>query len=284
MNHLYKNIFLSGVALALISTTVVNAQDLPQPSPAASVTQTIGLTKLTIDYSRPGVNGRVIWGDLVPFDEVWRTGANKANQFILDKEVKISGTAVPAGTYALFTIPGKDKWTVIINKNPEQWGSGDYKMEDDIVRVEVKPTTGEHVERMLFTVDNVTDTEADVTLSWEKVKVSFKVSVETDSYAMANIDEAVKKMDDAFRTYNNAARYYLENGKDVKQALEWAKKSTAISEKFYNVYVLSTAYAANNLMKEAIAAAEKSLKLSTEAKYDKYIKLNTENLAKWKKK
>jgi len=260
------------------------SQDLPQPSPSASVMQRVGMTDITIEYSRPGVKDRTIWGALVPYDEVWRTGANKANQLTFSTDVTINSTSVPAGTYALFSIPGKEEWTIIINKKAAQWGDSEYKGEDDIVQIKVKPQEAPFTERMLFTFDNVKDDATDITLTWEKLSVTFSVGVNSKEMAKKSIDESIAEAERAFRAYNSAARYYAENDGDMKKALEWATKSVEMDKRFWNVYTLSMAQAGNGMYAEAIKTAEESLKMSQEEDYQRYIDLNTENLEKWRKK
>src|SRR5205085_4953821 len=127
-------------------------------------------TDVTITYSRPGVKGRVIWGELVPYDKVWRTGANEATTIAFSEDVKINGQALPAGTYSLHTIPGKDMWTIIFNKQAEQWGSFKYDQSKDALRVQVKPQDGPMQEWMMFSFPNVNANSATVELAWEKLR------------------------------------------------------------------------------------------------------------------
>jgi hypothetical protein len=151
-----KNIF-AVILLLLMTATMVLSQELnlPTVSQKATITQTVGVTQVTISYSRPGVKGRVIWGELVPYDKVWRTGANQATSIVFSTEVTIDGQKVPAGTYSLHTIPGKEDWTVIFNKEADQWGSYDYDPAKDVVRIKVKPQQGPHQEWMMFSFPEV---------------------------------------------------------------------------------------------------------------------------------
>lgn len=274
---------LSLLAALALSFQLANAQDLPKPSPMGTVTQIVGLTKVSIEYSRPGVKERTIWGDLVPYDKVWRTGANKATQFSISTDVKIGDKELKAGDYAIFTIPTEKDWTIIFSSNTEQWGTGSYKEEEDALRVTATPSSGDMIERMQFTIENVTDNGADVILGWEKMRVGFSISVDPAEQAMKNIEAEIKKVDASWRTYNNAARYYVDNDKDVAKALEWSTKSYNMEKRYWTTYTHAIALAANKKYKEATAVAEESLKLAEEAESKKYIKLNTENIAKWKK-
>lgn len=276
-----RNLLLILMFVGLFQFSTI-AQDLPQPSPAASVSQTVGLTHFTVTYSRPGVKGRTIFGDLVPYGKLWRTGANKCTVIEFDTDVMVEGNKVPAGKYSLFTIPEKDKWEIILNKNTELWGTGDYKQEEDIVRFFVKPEKTIITESMGFSFENVIKDDAQLVLTWSETLVRINVKVDSKETAMANIEGAIKKAQNEFRTYNKSSEYYLDNGIDAQQALTWAKKSVEMEKRFWNVKTLSEAYAATGDYKMAIKTAEESLKLSEEAKYEPYVKANQENIAKWK--
>lgn len=149
----------------------------PRASPNASVSQTIGVTEVTISYGRPGVKERKIWGELVPYGKIWRTGANEATTISFHKDVLIEGQKLPAGTYALFTIPTENAWTIVFNKNPEQWGSDDYDPQKDALRIKVKPQPAAHKEWMSFSFKNLTadPSSATAVLRWEKLAVPFKI-------------------------------------------------------------------------------------------------------------
>lgn len=278
MKYLFSTLFF-------FATIIAFAQDLPQASPISKVEQRIGLTDVTIKYSRPSIKGRKVWGDVVPYKAVWRTGANACTIISFSDNVSINSQAVPAGEYSLFVIPTETDWTVILNKNTKLWGSDGYKQEEDVVRFTVKPDmNAAFVETMLFAFDNIKIDGADLSLMWEKMKLTFRINIDTDTKAIVNIKKAVAEAENTYRTYNASATYLLDANKDFPQALDWAKKSVAMQEKFWNVYTLSRAYAANNMYKEAILTAEKSLKLAQESKQEAYIKLNQKNIEEWKKK
>jgi hypothetical protein len=154
------------------------ASDEVRASPNAVVGQTVGTTDVLITYGRPSVRGRVIFGDLVPYGEVWRTGANEATTFTVSKDVTVEGEALPAGTYALFTIPTEEGWTVIFNRAAEQWGAFDHDPAQDALRIEVAPEEGAATEMMTFAFEDITDTSADVVLSWAGLLVPFQIEVE----------------------------------------------------------------------------------------------------------
>ena len=167
-----KKVFSLTLFTALVFSFLTSCAQEPRQSPAAKATGKAGNTNITISYSQPSVKGRKIWGDLVPYGKVWRTGANEATTFEVDNNVKIEGQALPKGKYALFTIPGESDWTIIFNKTPDQWGSFRYKQEDDALRVKVKPSKSAALtEMMTFNIGN----DGKVVLQWENLQVPFKV-------------------------------------------------------------------------------------------------------------
>jgi hypothetical protein len=284
-NEIMKTLYsLSAVVLFALATLSVKAQDLPKPSPHAEVSQTVGLTNISIEYSRPGVKERDIFGGLVPFDKVWRTGANKATKITFDTPVTFGEEEVEAGSYAVFTIPSEDSWTVILNSQTESWGTGDYSEENDVARIEVESMDMPHMENMMFYFDELKDGSANLILRWAETGISIPVTVDYKKMAMKNIEAEFKKYENKFRLYDNAADFYIANNMDLDQAIEYAKKSVEMNPKFWNVRTLSEAYAAAGKYKEAIKTAEKSLKLAEEAEYEPYIKINKENIKKWKSK
>lgn len=269
------------LSAALISVAIY-AQDLPQPSPKAMVMQRVGLTDVTIEYSRPGVKEREIFGDLLPFGELWRTGANGATKFTVSTDVMIEGKALKAGSYSIFTIPGEASWKVMFNTNATA-STGQYKAEENAVEISVKPMTAEATERMMFTFRDVTDKSTEVQLNWATTAIKFNVKADPSVQAEENIKAEIAKIEGAYGLYNNSARYYYDNNKDLKQALAWSKKSVEIKAQFWNVYTLSLIQHKMGDLKGAIATAERSKKLAEEASYGVYIKLNEKNIAEWTK-
>jgi len=269
---------------AFIMPGFLHAQELPMPSPSATVKQTVGLTKVEINYSRPGVKDRVIFGELVPYNKMWRTGANKATSISFSDDVKINGSELKAGTYAVFTIPGETEWEVIFNNNLEQWGTSSHKDEEDVLKVKVGSKAAEFIESMHIYFDDLRDNTASINLHWEKTRISIPVEVEVSEKAQTNIQAAIKEAEGANSTYRNAARYYLNNNLDVVQALKWAQKSVDMGKEYWNMTTLARAEHANGLTKQAIKTAEEAKVLATTAKSDFYIKENTKNIAEWKAK
>jgi hypothetical protein len=210
--------------------TFAQQLDLPRPSPNASVSQTVGVTEITIKYSRPGVKDRPIWGKLVPYGEVWRTGANENTTIKFSTPVKIDGHELPAGIYGLQTIPAAGDWTVIFSKDADEWGAFSYKQEDDALRIQAKPQPAEFRERMAFDFDDVTDTAAKVVLHWEKLKVPFTVEVDTPTLVSAKAKKAV-----SWQTPYQAANYCIQNNTCLDDASRWLDASIALEGNYSNL-------------------------------------------------
>jgi len=258
---------------------------MPRPSPLGKVSQEVGLTQIDIEYSRPGVKGRTIFGDLVQYGEMWRTGANASTKIEFSEDVTVAGNEVPAGKYALYMIPGKDKWTVVFHKNLTYWGTGgkDYKESEDQCRFEVKPSAYPVIiESMTFNVTDITNSDCYVELLWENTQVRFKVETSADKAVMAEIKEKMQGV--TASTYYQSARYYLENDKDLNQALEWINKSLETTERYWIVRQKALILAKLDRYEEAIKAAERSKELATEAGNDGYVRMNDKSIAEWKKK
>jgi hypothetical protein len=273
------NQLLTGILF--LGATISNAQlKTPAPSPVQTIKQAFALSEITIEYSRPSAKGRVVFGDLVPFDALWRTGANASTKITFGEDVKVEGNAVPAGTYALHTIPGKSEWTIILNKNLTNWGIDGYKQEEDLVRFKVKPTNSSNkVETLTFDISNMSDNKTSVELVWENTRVAFKVEAEIDSKIMKNIETAMAPDDK--RPYFSAARYYYENNKDLNSALTWVTKAAELNPKAYWVMLLKSKiqYSLKDF-KGAGESADKVIALATEEKNDDYVKMGKE----WKEK
>lgn len=256
-------IFLT-LLLAALSTTIVAQQlTLPRPSPLATVSQSIGVTDVSVRYSRPGVKGRTIWGDLVPFDKIWRTGANDATQITCSDTIMIGGVKIPAGTYSIATIPTQNDWIFIINKNRELslTGATNYKLDDDMVRMKVKPTEGEFVERMRFTFEDVTDNSAMLVFAWEKLRIGVKIEVDVRAQTLAKIRSAVN-----WSTPNSAANYFLQQNSDLDYAMKLVDISLAIQENYWNLRVKAQLLAKTGQKSEAIAKMEKAISLGEKMK------------------
>jgi hypothetical protein len=218
---------------ALFSTLFVLNSDaqllMPQSSSSQSLIQEFGLGKVGVKYSRPNLKGRSISGDLAPFGEVWRTGANDATVISFTDAVTLEGNTVAPGEYALFTIPGKEEWTIILNKETKQWGSYNYKQSEDVLRLKAKTAVlKDKVETFTIAFSDVTTSTAKLELLWGSTKVSINMTTDVDSKVMASIDEAMKGEK---KPHYPAAVYYYENGKDLNKALEWISLAEASDQK-----------------------------------------------------
>ncbi|MBA3971832.1 MAG: DUF2911 domain-containing protein, partial [Bacteroidetes bacterium] len=228
----------AAVALTIAGTTGMNAQlKVPAPSPLQTIKQAFGLSDLTVEYSRPSAKGRVIFGDVVPFGKVWRTGANNATKITFGDDVKVEGNAVPAGSYAIYSVPNKDNWEIMLYKDLTLGGNvADYKKEDELIRFTAKAKLGmDKTETFTITIDDMTANSASIKLNWEKTSISFKVETDIDTKIMKNIEASV--VNDS-RPYFQAATYYYDNNKDLAKALEWTEKAIANNPKAFWVVLL----------------------------------------------
>lgn len=273
-----KKLFISAIALVMMLS--VNAQGLntPQPSPTQTVKQNFGLSSIELSYSRPGVKGRKIFGDLVPYGNVWRTGANQATTLTFADDVTIGDVKVKAGKYGLLTIPEKKSWTIIISKQTGVTSPADYKQDQDVVRVDAKTNaTGDAIETFTIEFANVKPNTCDLEIKWDKTSVSLPISTDVETKVMSQIDQLMNKDN---RPYFNAAMYYMDNGKDLNLALGWFQKAAEIQPKaFWIQHQMANCLAKLGKKDEAKAAAEKSKALAAEAKNDDYVKLNEKLLA-----
>lgn len=249
-------------SLAVLATIAAGAQDLPQPSPSTHLEQRVGLTDITLDYSRPSVNGRVIFGDLVPFGSHWRAGANQNTKVTFSKPVTIAGTDVAAGTYSLSMIPIKGTWTVILNTKTDMWGVDGYSQEQDVLRVEVTPQAIAPVETMRLSLENITVSNAEIVLDWSDVRIALPVELNTMELATANIDAAIAAEPENWRVYRNAANFYNQNNIELATALTYMEKSIALNpDSWYSYYLYAQVLAKNDRKKEAKKAASKALEM-----------------------
>lgn len=275
--------FVLSLSVILICL-VMDAQQLntPAPSPTVYLKQNFALSSIELSYSRPGVKGRKIFGDLVPYGKVWRTGANSATTITFGEDVMINGTKVAAGKYGLLTIPDEKEWTIIISKQTNVTSPADYKPEEDMVRVKTPVQTLPFaVETFMINVGDIKDNSCAIGFIWDNVYTEFKVAVDIDSKIMGQIKDAMEKDN---RPYFNAALYYMKNGKDLNQALAWFDKAVEMNPTaFWIHHQRANCLARLGKKSEAKAAAEKSKQLAMDAKNDDYVKLNEKLLAELKK-
>lgn len=275
--------FLLTALISLLTYDIAFAQlDIPRPSPMSTVSQDVGLNNITIEYYRPGVKDRVIFGDLVPFGKLWRTGANAATKLTLKGDAKFEGKEVPAGEYSLLTIPGKEEWTIIINKDAKT-NTSNYSQEKDQARFNVKPTTtAEKVETFTISITDIGMDNALVELLWENTKVSFKMETEVDSEVMEQIEKATAGVDPM--VYYRSATYYYDTGKDLNKALEWMNKSLESRQTYWMLHTKAKIQAKMGDKKGAIATAEESKAAAVKDGNESYISLNDKLIAEVKKK
>jgi hypothetical protein len=257
-----------------VSATGLFAQapkvDFPAASPTATLKQHIGLTDIEITYSRPSVKGRVIYGGIVPYGEVWRTGANASTKISFSTPVKLNGNAIPAGKYALFTIPGEAEWTIIISKNTNGFGAFGYKPDEDLVRFKVTPVTlaDTSVETFAIEFNHIRDETALLELVWEKTVVPIKLEVDVVSKVVPQIDAAMASKDKQQpQFYFQAATFYFNHDLDLKKALAWLDTGLADKPRIaYELLNLKAKILAKQGDKDgAIAAAKESSELAIKA-------------------
>ena len=269
-------LLLASLLIASISYSTAQQIEMPQASPASSIAQKIGLTDVKVEYSRPSTKGRKIFGELVPFGSVWRTGANAATIITFSTDVMIEGNSVPEGSYALYSIPGKNEWTIILSKNTKLWGAVGYNQEDDLLRFKVKPgKTGQKYETMEINFVDMTDTGATIAMKWENTRVKFRIETEVDSIVMAEIKALVidQEAENPGLLYQ-AANYYFTNNKDMNQAFEWITKSVSQDPKYWTMHLRAKIELAMGMKTEALESANKSKSMAQEAKNPDYVGLN----------
>lgn len=269
---------IATVAMLFLGTELSQAQvKLPPASSTTTIIQGLGIKNIILSYQRPNIKGRQIFGGLVPYNEIWRTGANNIPTITLDEDVKIEGNVVPAGTYGIFTIPTPTEWTIILSKEPKQWGAYQYKQEDDFLRFKVKPQqTANKVETFTISFDDVTTNSAYVSLAWENTKVGFSITTDQSKEIMDSIEEA---MQGDKKPYFQAAQYYFTNNLDIKKAAEWVKladegNTGAPHIKYWKSRILAKAGDKAGAKK----AAQEGIEMAKKANNGEYIKLNNEAL------
>lgn len=268
-----KKILLS--AILLTSTVFSFGQELntPAPSPTETIKQEFGLGQIELSYSRPGMKGRTIFGDLVPYGKIWRTGANQATTISFSDEVIIGGTKIPPGKYGLVTLPDAGEWTVIITKQLNVTGPAAYKQDQDVARVKVQPQTLPfNVETFTMLFGNIAADKCELQILWDNVYVGLPISADIDSKVTAQIKEV---MENDNKPYFQAALYYIDNNKDLNQAVAWLDKAIAQNpDGFWIYYQKARAQAKLGKKQDAIATSNKSIELAKKAKNDDYVALN----------
>lgn len=272
-----KQKFAFTLALLLCSLISFAQQiQMPQASPSAKIAQKVGLTDVTVDYSRPSTKGRKIFGELVPYGQVWRTGANGATVLSFSTNVIVDGKTIPAGQYALYAIPGKSEWTMILSKNIKLWGAIGYQQSYDVIRFKAKPSKlSKKSETFEISFVNMTDTGSDLSLKWDNTRVDFRIETQVDPLVMAQIKEYVLdgNSTDPSLLYS-AASYYYTNRKDMNQAYNWIMESVEDDPKYWTMHLKAKIEAALGKKTDAVETAEEAIDLAEEAGNQDYVGLN----------
>lgn len=283
MTKTFKTL-VPALALSIASTFQTNAQlKVPAPSPSQTIKQAFALSEISVDYSRPSAKNRVIYGDLVPFGKLWRTGANGATKITFGEDVKFEGTAITAGTYALYSIPNKESWEITLYKDLTLGGNvADYKPENEVARVKVTPKKlNDKVETFTIEFSDITSSSVNLCLKWENTAAVINIVADIDSKIMKNIENVV--VNDS-RPYFQAASYYYDNNKDLAKAAEWVDKAISQNPKAFWVVLLKAKIQAKQKdNKGAVATAEQVISLAKEAKNDDYVKQAEKLIAENKK-
>jgi hypothetical protein len=271
---------ISGLAMVSGLQAQTPNINFPAASPACTLKQRVGLTDIEIVYSRPGVKGRTIFGGIVPYGQVWRTGANQATKITFSTPVKLESTDIPAGTYALFTIPGEDEWTIIISTNAAQWGAFQYNQKDDFARVKVAPVPlAQPVEAFTIDLNNIRDDSATLNLIWDKTRVPVKLELDVVGKLVPQIEAAMAapgKKSDGF--YFQAATFYFNHDQDLKKTLDWVNDGLADNPRiaYEMLHLKAQILAKQGDRAGAIAAAKQSSELAVKAEGpgSSFVKMN----------
>ena len=273
-----KILLLSAISCTLFLSTQAQTLKTPSPSTPQFIRQDFGLSTIELSYSRPNVKGRKIFGDLVPFDKVWRTGANQATTLTFGDTVSIGGTTIPPGKYGLLSIPGEDEWTIIITHQTDVTNAAAYKPDQDVIRLKAAVNhLPFSIESFMIIFSDLTANSCNLDLIWDNTEVAFPISTNTDAKVMAQIAGTMNKDN---HPYYQAAFYYLENGKDLNKALEWFDKAIAQDPTaYFAVYQKARCLAKLGRKQDAIATAKQSMDLAKQAGNNDYVVLNQKLIA-----
>ncbi|MEM8928056.1 MAG: DUF2911 domain-containing protein [Bacteroidota bacterium] len=277
---------------SILSLVPLNAQiNHPKASPFSVVEQEVGLSKIRLEYSRPAVRGRRVFGlqndgqkGLVPYGRIWRVGANESTKISVDRDMEVRGNTLPKGTYALYAFPQANVWEIVFHGNTTHWGDGrkNYDSKEDVFRVKVKPQTiAYHQENFSMTFDSITHNSATLNLTWSSTKISIPFAVDTDAQMEAEIAKQLKENPTAL-TYYEAARYLQERGKDYGRALDYLNTALELGgDTYYFHRVKSLVQAELGDYKSAIVSAKKSMHIAAELEKDEFVRMNEKNIKKW---
>ena len=276
-----KNVFLTFLFSCLVLSSY--AQELPRPSPWGQTTQIVGVTEVAVEYYRPGVKDRTIFGELVPYGELWRFGANGSTKFTTADELTFGENKLAAGTYAVFAIPNENgTWEIIFNTDIEQAGTADYTANKDVFRLKAKAQVNAFTETFTLTFDAVKTNSAHFVILWENLKVAFPFEVNTNEFAKRNIEEAISKGEDLGSVYSNAANFYYGTLSDNDEAMKLVDKSLAVKTDYRNAFLKARILEKTGSKMDAIKWATKALDLAKAADAKGYANFITGTLADWK--
>ena len=263
---------LLGASLLLAASAAAQQPlTLPEASPKASIAQRVGLTDVEITYHRPAVNKRTVWGDLVPYDQVWRAGANQNTTISFSSPVSINGKPLAAGTYGLHMIPTTGDWTIAFSNVSWAWGSFSYDEKEDALRVTAKPQPAEFQERLSYSFDDPTEKSVDVALRWEKLRVPFSVEVDTPSVVVASLRKELRDLPRfGWQGWNGAAAYAMRNKVNLDEAMTWVDRSITMQENFNNLRTKAGLLEAKGDAAAAKLLNDKAMKIATEADINAY--------------
>lgn len=275
-----KLLFLFSAGLFAMSST---AQDLPMPSPMGKVEQKVGLTTVSVEYSRPSAKGRKIFGEVVPFDQVWRFGANGCTKFTSTTAISFEGKSIEAGTYSIFATPSeKGMWTIALNTDIEQSGTGSYDEAKNVVTAKIKATETTFTESFTIEFADLTHNSGSLVMRWENTSIALPFSVKTNEIAEKNIDEAIQKGEDLEKVYYKAAAYYSRSLNDDKKAMQYIEKGLAVKETHGLHFLKAQILFSQGDKKAAKAEAEIAHKLALEADAQGYADYIKSTMDSWK--
>jgi hypothetical protein len=272
---LFSAVTASGLLISSVASAQSPQLQFPQPSPTSTLKQHVGLTDIEISYSRPSAKGRPVIGALVPFGQVWRTGANGRTTISFSTPVKLNDVEIPAGKYSLFTIPGEDRWTILLNKNTTG-NALSYDPSNEVVRIETPAIKiGENIETFSIMINNIRDDSARIDLLWEHTAVPIRLNLDVVSSLQPKIEAALTGDNVNKQYYYPAAMFYYDHGLDLQKAKTWIEAATKANETYYNVYLKAEILAKLGDKQGAIAAARHSSELASKIpEANGYIKLN----------
>lgn len=272
-------VMLTAVGTAFFSA---NAQSLPKPSPFAEVKQEIGAAKVSLEYSRPSAKGRTVFGNVVPYGELWRLGANASTKISTNESLYFGGNELKAGTYALLAIPNSNgTWEIIFNTDIKG-GTADYSKENDVFRVTASAKENSFTETFYIGFDNLKNESASLAILWENLRVDVPFTLKTDEIAKRNIEEAIKKGENLDKVYNNAANYFFSN-KDNQTALAYVEQSLKLQETYSALFLKARILKGNGNDKEALALAENALKLAEKDNAKGFADFISGTIKQWSK-